>query len=208
MKTAALRISNDTEPKGSGLNIGERLKQIRAEKGLSQRELAARAGMTSGAISLIEQDKTSPSVSSLKRILDGIPVSLSSFFSSVEDELAPKYFYAPHEFTELSPQDLGMTDGRAQRLSLKQLGDASRHNLQVLYETYPPGSDTGPEMLSHESEEAGIVVSGEVEVTVDGQARVLQAGEGYLFDSRLPHRFRNIGDVDCVVISACTPPTF
>ncbi|WP_319823938.1 cupin domain-containing protein [Thalassovita sp.] len=190
------------------MNIGERLKQIRAEKGLSQRELAARAGMTSGAISLIEQDKTSPSVSSLKRILDGIPVSLSAFFSSVEDELTPKYFYAPGEFTELSPQDLGMTSGRAQRLSLKQLGDASRHNLQVLYETYPPGSDTGEEMLSHESEEAGIVVSGEVEVTVDGQARVLRAGDGYLFDSRLPHRFRNIGTADCVVISACTPPTF
>ena len=38
--------------------------------------------------------------------------------------------------------------------------------------------------------------------------RVLKAGDGYLFPSLLPHRFRNVGDTPCVVISACTPPTF
>jgi mannose-6-phosphate isomerase-like protein (cupin superfamily) len=63
-------------------------------------------------------------------------------------------------------------------------------------------------MLSHEGEEGGMIISGRLEVTVDGQSRVLKAGEGYLFPSVLQHRFRNIGDVPCVVISACTPPTF
>jgi len=189
------------------LFIGERLKAIRAQKGLSQRELAGRAGMTNGAISMIEQDKTSPSVSSLKRILDGIPMSLSEFFAGVEAEAMPKYFYASEEFTELSPQDLGLGGG-SEQLSLRQLGDASRHSLQVLYETYAPGADTGEGMLSHESEEAGIVVTGSVEVTVDKQIRVLSPGDGYIFDSRLPHRFRNVGNKECIVISACTPPTF
>jgi len=94
------------------------------------------------------------------------------------------------------------------RLSLRQLGNAAAHSLQILHEHYPPGTDTGPDMLSHEGEEAGIVVSGVIEITVDDQVRVLNPGEGYLFNSRLPHRFRNIGDKDCVVISACTPPTF
>ena len=187
--------------------IGQRLKEIRAAKGLSQRDLAARAGMTSGAISMIEQDKTSPSVSSLKRILDGIPMTLSEFFAEIETDSVPKYFYTATEFTELSPQDLGL-GGKAARLSLRQLGDASRHSLQILHETYPPGSDTGPDMLSHESEEAGIVISGRIEITVDDQVRVLHPGDGYLFDSRLPHKFRNVGDTDCIVISACTPPTF
>jgi mannose-6-phosphate isomerase-like protein (cupin superfamily) len=88
------------------------------------------------------------------------------------------------------------------------LGDASRHALQVLHETYPPGADTGPDMLSHEAEEAGIVVSGIIEVTVGDQVRVLNPGDGYIFDSRKPHRFRNIGSTPCVIVSACTPPTF
>jgi mannose-6-phosphate isomerase-like protein (cupin superfamily) len=52
------------------------------------------------------------------------------------------------------------------------------------------------------------VISGSIEVTVDSEVRVLGPGDGYLFDSRLPHRFRNIGDEACEVISACTPPSF
>ncbi|MCB1358369.1 MAG: cupin domain-containing protein [Maritimibacter sp.] len=189
------------------LNIGERLKEIREAKGLSQRELAARAGMTNGAISMIEQDKTSPSVSSLKRILDGIPMPLSQFFGEVEERSEAKYFYAQDEMTELSPRDLGLS-GNASSLSLRQIGDASKHNLQVLYETYAPGADTGPDLLSHESEEAGFVISGSIEIVVDGQVRVLHPGDGYLFDSRLPHSFKNAGETECVIVSACTPPTF
>ncbi|MEZ5767162.1 MAG: cupin domain-containing protein [Paracoccaceae bacterium] len=192
---------------GFAVNIGIRLKEIREERGLSQRELAARAGMTNGAISMIEQDKTSPSVSSLKRILDGIPMSLSQFFGEVEERSDAKYFYTRDEMTELSPRDLGL-GGNARCLSLRQIGDASKHSLQVLHETYAPGADTGPEMLSHESEEAGIVISGTIEIAVGNQVRVLQPGDGYLFDSRLPHSFRNAGDTDCVIVSACTPPTF
>lgn len=51
-------------------------------------------------------------------------------------------------------------------------------------------------------------MSGLIEVTVADQVRVLNPGDGYLFSSQLPHRFRNISDAPCVVISACTPPTF
>ncbi|MFC4667379.1 cupin domain-containing protein [Seohaeicola nanhaiensis] len=193
--------------RGLPLDIGGRLKAVRETRGLSQRDLAGRAGLTNGAISLIEQNKSSPSVASLKRLLDAIPMTMSEFFSEVETAEVPKYFYSAGEFTELAPQSIGLGNG-AKGVSLRQLGDASRHSLMVLHETYPPGADTGPDMLSHESEEAGIVVSGIVEVTVGDQVRVLNPGDGYLFDSRLPHRFRNIGETDCVVVSACTPPTF
>ena len=189
------------------MNIGGRLKAVREARGLSQRELAARAGLTNGAISLIEQNKSSPSVSSLKRLLDVIPMSMADFFSEVEEPATPKYFYSADEFTELAPLDIGRGEP-APRISLRQVGDASRHNLQVLHETYSPGADTGEEMLSHVAEEAGVVISGVIEVTVGDEVRVLNAGDGYLFDSRLPHKFRNVGDRDCVIISACTPPTF
>lgn len=174
---------------------------------MSQRDLGARAGLTSAAISLIEQNKSSPSVASLKSLLDAIPMTMSEFFSEVEEAGAPKYFYSGDEFIELSPQELGLGKSAAQ-LSLRQVGDASRHSLQVLHETYPPGADTGPDLLKHEGEEAGIVIEGIVEVTVGNHVRVLNPGDGYLFDSRLPHRFRNVGDKKCIVVSACTPPSF
>ncbi len=194
------------------IDIGRRLKEVREGRGLSQRQLAQRSGVTNGTISLIEQNKSSPSVSSLKKVLDGIPMPLSEFFSATGDALEPRYFFSAEEFTELSPADLGMdvdSAGRGRRkVSLRQVGDAARHQLQILHETYPPGADTGQEMLAHEAEEGGIVIQGLIEVTVGDQVRVLRPGDGYLFDSRLPHRFRNVGEEDCVIMSACTPPSF
>ena len=189
------------------VEIGHRLREVREMRGLSQRDLAGRAGLTNGAISLIEQNKSSPSVASLKRLLDAIPMTMSQFFSEFEEPGSPKYFYAADEFIELSPQDAGLGE-LAARVSLRQVGDASRHALQMLHEPYPPGADTGPDMLTHEGEESGVVVQGLIELTVADQIRVLNPGDGYLFDSRLPHRFRNIGEGPCVIISACTPPSF
>ena len=61
--------------------MGAHLKSVRQMYGLSQRELAKRAGVTNGLISLIEQNRVSPSVSSLKKVLDGIPMALADFFT-------------------------------------------------------------------------------------------------------------------------------
>lgn len=183
------------------MDIGQKLRSIRKQRGLSQRELATRAGLTNGTISLIEKNRTSPSVASLKSLLDAIPISMAEFFSTLEDTQTPKVFYKADEFTEISPASAG-------QVSLRQLGNAEHHALQVLHETYPAGADTGPELLSHDGEEAGIVVRGTIEVTVDGKVATLSTGDGYLFDSRLPHRFQNVSDEVCVVVSACTPPSF
>jgi transcriptional regulator with XRE-family HTH domain len=183
------------------LDIGQRLKQIRIDRGLSQRELAARAGLTNGTISLIETDKTSPSVASLKSLLDAIPISMAEFFGAIEDQDTPKIFYRAHEFTQVAPEGPG-------QVSLRQLGNAREHSLQVLHETYPAGADTGAEFLVHEGEEAGIITRGQIELTVGDHVDVLNAGDGYLFDSRQPHRFRNIADEPCEIVSALTPPVF
>jgi len=63
-------------------------------------------------------------------------------------------------------------------VSLKQLGAASQHSLQMLYATCPPGADTGPEPLSNDNEGAGIVIEGTIEVSVGDSVRVLNPGDG------------------------------
>lgn len=188
----------DTPRPGEDENIiGPRLRALRDRLGLSQRALARKAGVPSSTVSLVESGRTSPSVGSLKRLLDAAGISLGEFFSS-EFESPTKYFYRHDELTDISRGEV----------SYRQLGSGQDSSLQILYETYQPGSDSGRVMLSHEGEEGGLIISGRLEVTVDGQSRVLKAGDGYLFPSVLPHRFRNVGDIPCVVISACTPPTF
>ncbi len=181
----------------SGNIVGPKLQALRERLGLSQRALARKAGVPSSTVSLIENGRTSPSVGSLKRLLDAVGMSLGDFFN-LEVDSPPQIFFRRDELTEISQGDV----------SYRQLGSGHGSCLQILHETYQVGADSGRVLLTHEGEEGGLVVDGRLEVTVGDQTRVLKAGDGYLFPSTLPHRFRNVGDTPCTVISACTPPTF
>lgn len=179
-------------------SIGARLREVRERFGLSQRALAARADVTNGMISLVEKDRSSPSVATLKKILDAFPMSLAEFFAPGAPE-RPAIFFRAEELVEIG--------GGA--ISYRQVGASlDGKALQVLHERLAPGADTGGAMLRHEGEEAGVVVRGEIELTVGLQSRVLRAGDAYAFASTVPHRFRNLGRETCEIVSACTPPTF
>jgi transcriptional regulator with XRE-family HTH domain len=153
------------------MDIGARLQLVRKTKGLSQRELAKRVGVTNSTISLIEQNKVSPSVSSLKKVLDGIPISLADFFTmDMETGPVDSPFYACGEQPDVGNNDIhyfliGQRRPQRQMCILR-------------------------------------------EVTVGERVRVLGPGEAYYFESRIPHRFRNVGDEDAILFSANTPATF
>jgi transcriptional regulator with XRE-family HTH domain len=183
---------------GAGIDVGAHLRAIRQFHGLSQRELAKRAGVTNGMISLIEQNRVSPSVSSLKKVLDGIPMSLSEFFT-LDLTASPEVFYKGDELTDLGDRSVSL-----------RLVAARRPNraMSIMHERYSPGADTGADMIRHEGEEGGVVVRGRIELTVGGETRVLGPGDAYYFTSAVPHRFRNVGQEPCEIISASTPPTF
>ncbi|MDQ2102491.1 cupin domain-containing protein [Azospirillum isscasi] len=183
-------------------DVGARLKEIREEHGLSQRALAQRAGVTNGTISLIEQNRSSPSVSSLRKVLQGIPMTMAEFFAP--DNLPPpeQIFFKNSELVELA----GELKGTVGDLSFRQVGDLRGRTIQMLHERYAPGADTGRTMLQHNAEETGLVIRGSIELTVGKHKTILGPGDAYLFDSRIPHRFRNVGDEECELISACTPP--
>ncbi|MDX3807659.1 cupin domain-containing protein [Bosea thiooxidans] len=189
-----------------GFDVGGRLREIRLAAGLSQRELAARSGVTHSLISLIEQNRNSPSVASLRKILDGVPMSMVNFFDEARTPRG-RVFFEANDLIDLTSRLHQVNGGESRgNMSFRQVGDAQAHNLQILHESYEPGADTGAAMLKHNSHEGGVVLSGELEVTVGDQIRVLGPGEAYLFDSRVPHRFRNIGTERCIVVSACSPP--
>jgi len=179
------------------INIGERLRILREMHGLSQRALAKQANVTNGIICLIEQNRTSPSVGTLKKILDGIPISMAEFFT-FDLESASKIVYSAEELVEIGSKGI----------SYRQVGsNLNGMAMQILHEHLEPGADSGKDMLTHESEEGGIVINGTLELTVDGKTYILNSGDAYYFDSRLSHRFKNIGDGVCEIVSACNPPT-
>lgn len=183
-------------------DVGARLRQLREAAGLSQRQLARQAGVTNGTISLIEQNRTSPSVSSLRKVLSGLPTTLQDFFSQ-ESPPVEQIVFRAGELIEIANESQRKAHGA---ISFRQVGDAVKHGLQMLHEIYQPGADTGRTMLEHESVEAGLVIGGRFELTVNETRYVLAKGDTYLFNSRLPHRFRNPFDEPCEIVSACTPP--
>ena len=180
------------------MDVGLRLKAARKKRGLSQRKLAQRADVSNGTISLIEQNKISPSVSLLKRLLEGVSMSLGEFFDE-EIHSREKQFFRADELIE-------HTFGNMKFLQVG--GDLAGRRLQILRECYPPKGDTGELMLVHQGEEGGIVLRGTIEVTVGDEIQLLSAGDAYYFESNKPHRFRNPGNEDCEVFSVCTPPNF
>lgn len=186
-------------------DVGARLKEMRLSAGLSQRQLAEASGVPHGQISMIETNRSNPSVASLRKIMGGLNVTMSEFFEP-DTPIAGSVFFRPQDLRDLTTRIYSARDGAAGRITFLQVGDARTHNLQILHERYEPGADTGEAMLEHAASEGGIVISGEIEVTVGGRTAVLKAGDSYLFHSTEPHRFRNVSDRDAVVVSACTPP--
>ncbi len=179
--------------------VGSRLRAVRKEKGLSQRELAKRAGVTNSTISLIEQDKVSPSVSSLKKVLDGFPMTMAEFFTIGLNEDDEKIVFEKDKQPNMGQGDI--------QYYLIGAGRPNRQ-MEIMREVYGKGSDTGEEMIQHDSEEGGVVISGKLEITVGDTVNVLGPGDGYYFDCKKPHRFRNIGEDDVVIVSSNFPPTF
>lgn len=190
----------------SRFDVGARLYAMRTTAGLSQRQLAERAGVPHAQISNVEKNKISPSISTLRKILSGLGVGMADFFEP--ERLPPKGpFFGADELIDLTSRIAASQIGNGPgMLTLSQIGDARGHNLQILHEVYEPNADTGETLLQHPSSEGGYVVEGELEVTVGDDVRILTVGESYLFDSRIPHRFRNLSDKRTIVISACTPP--
>ncbi|MBD8163442.1 HTH-type transcriptional regulator PuuR [Erwinia persicina] len=177
---------------------GRRLAEIRQQMGLSQRRVAELSGLTHSAISTIEQDKVSPAVSTLQKLLKVYGLSLSAFFAEKAIDAAPKVVIDAHELVEIGSQGVS--------LRLIHNGDPQR-TLAMLLETYDPGATTG-ERIRHQGEETGTVLEGEIVLTLSGQDYRLHTGQSYVIDTGQPHSFTNASSRPCRIISAHTPATF
>jgi transcriptional regulator with XRE-family HTH domain len=179
--------------------VGIKLRELRRRRDLGVRELALRSGVSHSSISLIERDKMSPSVDTLSAILDALGTTLVGFFSEVQSMAPYSPFYAAENMVEI---------GRVGKVSYRMVGiNHPNRQILMLHETYAVGSESG-NPFAHTAQEAGIVTRGAVELTVGDETQVLRTGDGYYFDSRTPHRFRNVASGESEIVSAVTPPTY
>ncbi len=123
------------------LGTGETLiTESASSYGLSQRRVAELSGLTHSAISTIEQDKVSPAISTLQKLLTVYGLSLSAFFTEPEQPHEPQIVIDHDHLIEIGSQGVSM--------KLIHNGDPNR-TLAMMIETYDPGTTTG-ERLKHQ----------------------------------------------------------
>ena len=179
------------------LKIGEKLRQLRKGHGLTQEELANRAYLTKGFISQLERDHTSPSIATLKSILDVLGVDLGNFFRDV-------------------PQQSVVARKKTRVLSSTSTDDCLIHFLlpkamgrlmDPVLVTLDRGART-EEDSSHEGEEFGFVVQGTITLWLDDKAHRLFKGDCFYFKSSWKHWVENSGGHLARILWVVSPSTF
>ncbi len=173
--------------------IAARLQHVRTMYGLSQRELAKRAGVTNSSVSMIEQGRVSPSCSSLEKLLSAIPMTLKDFFT-LEYQNQQRCFYRGFEMYH-------HTTGGVDSYHLPEFDDSTENAKPTLmYQVYEPGSTTGEAMLVAHHKVKGFIVQGALEVTISGQFETLDAGDGFSISPLGPYRLANTSRQKAIVV--------
>jgi len=180
-------------------DIGSRLREERERARISQRELARRLGLSASLISQIESGQSKPSVSTLYAIVSELGVSLDHVFQVHAAEMAAAVgaeAAEPGEGPLLRAAERHAVDldsgVRWERLTSHQHED-----VDFLHVTYDVGGSSAPDdrLMRHPGREYGFVISGTLGLKLGFEEHVLGPGDSIAFDSTLPHRLWNLGDV-------------
>ena len=185
--------------------LGKDLRALRKANGLTLEQLAESAGKSISFLSKIERGLARPSITALQEIAEPLGVPAGWFLENdgpvpanerpfiVRKDRRRKLTYSGLSGTEY----MGLED---RLLSAKLDGD-----LAMGISTYQPGGSTGDDLYTHNGEEAGLILSGEIELTLDNQTFLLKAGDSFSFSADIPHQYRNPGQAEAQIVWANTP---
>lgn len=177
-------------PANTAFDVGVRLRQVRQARGLSQRELARRANMTNGSLSMIEQGKVSPSINSLERILGALPMSLAEFFLASDN--APEPVLWRHQAIHISKQ--------AYSLAIHDLHPFTATKAFLAEMVLQNGESSGCDWLMCSAFIWGAVVAGSVELRLSEHSYHLEDGDAFYFNTASRHVLVNTGQVPARLI--------
>ena len=194
---------SDTPPARMSPRIGAQLKRERHLRGLRLKDVAEATGLSMSLISKIENNKASPSLSTLHRVAQALNTSVSALFAM--DETLDKIVHRPHERPIAGKvQTMVEWDGIEAEIMVPYENGRLLEGFVFVME---PGGHSGG-TLQHAGEECGYVLEGQLELTVDSTTYLLNPGDSFFFPSDKSHAYRNPGEVTTRVIWINTPPTF
>ena len=159
-------------PPSADVDLGARLKILREAHGLSQRELAKRAGITNSNISMIEQGQVSPSVHSLTRILNAFPMTLADFFSCDLALLDTCIFRARDRENHKQVTAEGVV--------IQRLAPANTHpQVDTQVQSFPGGFSGRIERHVSTQDWSGVITHGALQLWLGAKCYELAVGDGF-----------------------------
>ncbi|MCX2714870.1 helix-turn-helix domain-containing protein [Mycolicibacterium sp. J2] len=179
--------------------LGHRLREARDRSRLSTRDVAARAGVSAGFISQLENGKCGVSVGVLKRISAAVGISVADLLSDEAPIVRP---VLRADERPVFSSDSGLRKLLLSRPPIRQL--------EVYEGTFDVGGSTGPEPYAHDNaQEIFYVLAGHIELSVGSATFVLGPRDSVEYLSTVPHRAVNIGASSAQamwITSHVTPP--
>jgi transcriptional regulator with XRE-family HTH domain len=186
----------------SRLAIGTRLRHARLMRGSRLKEIADAASCSESLVSKIENNKLQPSLQTLHKLCSVLKIGLGELFSPQHEDGPVVTRQGKRSVVEMDALRRG--DGiLMERVIPYAKGHLLQSNIHVVA---PGGSSFG--LISHEGEEVGYLIAGEIELFVGDKAYQLAAGDTFCFRSEIGHGYRNRGATEARVLFVNTPPTF
>ena len=179
------------------MKIGNKIRRLRLQRGLTQEELADRCELSKSFISLLERDLTSPSLDTLGDLLETLGSDLPTFFRKQDEKLV---FGAEDIFVKEDPEGM-------KGLIKWLIPSAQKNQMEPILVELGPGGETD-EDDPHEGEEFGYVLSGTIRIVLGDRAERVRRDESFYYRPTAPHKLVNAGKGVCKVLWVSTPPSF
>ncbi len=175
--------------------IGSRLRLLRLNQCHSLKTLAKLSGLSINTLSLIENNKTSPSVSTLMQLASALNVPITAFFAS---EPTPKKIVYTSRFNR---GDSSVASARLENLGKGLAGNA----VQPFVITLERGAGSGERMVVHSGHEFVFILSGRLLYLIEDKPYLLDPNDSLVFESHMPHRWKNIGEGESQILLILYP---
>lgn len=184
------KVFFESEKGSSGrIDLGQRLKDLRTRRGLSQTELARLVGVTPSNISQVESNLIYPSLPALIKIAEILGVEMSAFFHDADDIRHPIIFPAEENF-EIQLSDLPRDSVRARRLTPIDFEVKAEPCIIEI----PPGTKLNAHFFIFKGEEMGYLLSGELKIKTDSSLQTIRPGDLIYLTSEMPAGWVNSGE--------------
>ena len=178
------------------MDIGVKIRELRILNGLTQEELADRSELSKGFISQLENDLTSPSISTLEDILQCLGVTINEFFT--QEDAPAQVVFGEEDYFEKIDEELG---NKTEWI----IPNAQKNTMEPILLTLKAGGSTYPD-TPHEGEEFGYILKGSVSIHLGKKTYHAKKGESFYYTADKKHYLSSKNGAMLIWVSS--PPSF